>query len=205
MKDCFLKKRVIVFIVFGWIMLFPLSVDAQFLEPMIVKIEHSQRLNFKKELSYRVLTGEGFYRSIMPIDTLAASEIRGRFQTLFGNPTQTLLDLVYSDDFTLRQAIQYEYWFLVDDSIRVIVVDADGPFQRGVSYAADERYIDFIPGIKRELNRLVMSVDKIDSFEDIFYSPELEKWFRVYAEDGKSGFEEIPPKMGTKIDTYKQY
>ena len=193
------------FLILGYMGLLPFSLRAQFEEPVLVKIDHEQRIPFKQRLRHKVLTGEGFYKRIMPIDSLPAPEVRGRLQTLFGDPTQTLLDLAYNDDFTLRQAIQYEYWFLVEDSISVILVDSDGPFQRGLSYAADERYIDFLPEIKRTLNRLIMSVTEIGSFEDIFYSPELERWYRVYGIDGETGVEEIAPRKGTRIDKYKKY
>ncbi|PSR01986.1 MAG: hypothetical protein BRD54_05740 [Bacteroidetes bacterium SW_8_64_56] len=102
------------------------------------------------------------------LDTARTPSLRARLQTAFGDPTQTLVDtpLEMPPD---KQA-QFEYWFVVNDSIPVQVTDASGPRDRGLILRHAERtpYVDY------------------------YYDEQRERWYRA-GFDGQSFFlKQIP-------------
>ncbi|MCC5904669.1 MAG: hypothetical protein JJU13_00555 [Balneolaceae bacterium] len=157
---------------------------AQFEDPEIRKVEPSERNEFQQRFADINWSGQGLYNPTT-IDRLPTIELRSRLQAVFGDPTQTIGDLI-NDNFRPGKAIQFEYWFIVDEQMPLMILDLDGPFENGLVYVGASRYIDLMPQVKRTLNRMLMD-DEGDpvEFSDYFYSPERDQWYLVKYEDGE--------------------
>lgn len=173
--------------------------QAQFEEPEIEKVTNDERAQFQERFKDINWSGQGLYEDTA-LDDRQSTEIRARLQAVFGDPTQTLEDLIDQDDFRPGKAIQFEYWFTVDDSIPMMVLDWDGPFGNGLTFAGASKYIDLMPQIKRAFSQELMSVENLGNYQDYFYSPEREQWFKVSYEDGEYQTEEIDSPEGMSID-----
>lgn len=159
------------------------SVPSAFAVPVIKKVEKNERVAFQRQFSEMIMTGEGFQGNTV-IDNLPTTEIRARLQKAFGDPTMRLDDFIGQANVRPGNSIQFEYWFIVNDSIPMMILDIDGPFTLGVVYAGSNRYVDMMPEIKRTLSRALMNVSSMGEFQDVFYSPERNEWFNVEYKDG---------------------
>lgn len=158
---------------------------AQFEEPDIVKVDYSDRSEFQKRFADIKWTGQGLYNSTT-IDRIPTIELRSRLQAVFGDPTQTIGDLINTRNFRPGKAIQFEYWFIVDGNMPLMILDLDGPFENGLVYVGASRFLDMMPQVKRTLNRLLMSDEgQPEEFQDYFYSPERQQWYLVQYKDGE--------------------
>lgn len=176
-----------------------LTAYGQFEEPEFEKMSSDQRAWFMKKFDDIKLTGRGLYNETV-IDNMKTNEVRARLQALFGDPTQTIEDLIDNKDFRPGEAIEFEYWFVVNDSIPLMVLDVDGPFSNGLVYGGASRYIDLMPQIKRTFSQKLAAVKKPAEFQDYFYSPEREQWFDVRYENGEYIINEIAAPEGMNID-----
>jgi len=157
--------------------------EAQFEEPVIKKITTDERDAFQEKFSEIKWTGQGLYNPSR-LDRMPTIEIRARLQSTYGDPTMTVENIIMEDDFRLGKAIQFEYWFIVDGEIPLMVLDLDGPFENGLVYVGASRYIDLMPEIKRTLVRKLEETEP-ENYSDYFYSPEREQWYMVnYSADG---------------------
>jgi hypothetical protein len=160
------------------------SAFAQFEEPEIRAISKSERNTFQQMFNGIAWTGQGLYNPTT-IDRLPTIELRARLQAVFGSPTQKIEDLI-NENFRPGKAIQFEYWFIIDDEIPLMILDLDGPFENGLVYVGASRYVDLMPQIKRTLTRKLLNNDlELASFSDHFYSPEREQWYLVEYKDGE--------------------
>lgn len=158
---------------------------AQFEEPEIVKVDPSERSAFEQRFGDIKWTGQGLYNPTT-IDRIPTIELRSRLQAVFGEPTQTIKDLINESNFRPGKAIQFEYWFVIDDQMPLMILDLDGPFENGLVYVGASRFIDLMPQVKRTLNRLLMGEEgDPEAFQDYFYSPERQQWYLVQYEDGE--------------------
>ncbi|MCH8548807.1 MAG: hypothetical protein LAT80_08015 [Balneolaceae bacterium] len=170
---------------------FSTAAVAQFDDPDIRKVEKSERAQFERQFANINWTGQGLYNPTT-IDRIPTVELRSRLQAKFGEPTQTIDDLIVGGNFRMAQAVQFEYWFIIDDEIPMMILDLDGPFENGLVYVGASRYIDMMPQVKRTLNRMLMNeVSELASFSDYFYSPERDQWYRVEYKDGEFSHETI--------------
>lgn len=158
---------------------------AQFEEPDIVKVQPSERNAFEERFGDIKWTGQGLYNPTT-IDRIPTIELRSRLQAVFGEPTQTIKDLINNRNFRPGKAIQFEYWFVVDEEMPLMILDLDGPFENGLVYVGASRFIDLMPQVKRTLNRLLMGEEgDPEEFQDYFYSPERQQWYLVQYKDGE--------------------
>jgi uncharacterized protein YbaR (Trm112 family) len=163
----------------------PFQASAQFEEPDIVKVDRSERAEFQELFSSINWTGQGLYNPTT-IDRIPTIELRSRLQAVFGDPTQKIGDLINSENYRPGKAVQFEYWFIIDDEIPMMVLDLDGPFENGLVYVGASRYIDLMPQVKRTFTRLLMNEgDSLAAFSDFFYSPERDQWYEVAYRDGE--------------------
>jgi len=100
---------------------------------------------------------EAFWRAAQPqrglaIDSLSTQILRGRLQAAFGRPTRNA-DAQQRYGYGGSEYIQFEYWFVVNDSIPVLALDLDGPFGRGLVLASDEPHADVLPA-SRAISRI---------------------------------------------------
>lgn len=164
---------------------------AQFEEPEIRKVDFTERAEFQRQFSEISWTGQGLYNPTT-IDRIPTVELRSRLQAAFGEPTQTIKDLINTSNFRPAKAVQFEYWFIIDEEIPMMILDLDGPFENGLVYVGASRYIDLMPQIKRTLNRKLMDeTDELAPYSDYFYSPERDQWYLVEYQDGEFNQESI--------------
>lgn len=182
-----------------WMSLLSLSAFAQFEAPQFKKVTHDKRAWFNSKFKDIKWTGRGLYGKT-ELESRQTNELRARLQTVFGEPTQTLEDLIDEEDFRPGKAIEFEYWFVVDDKIPLMVLDVDGPFGKGLVFGGASKYIDLMPQIKRTFAKKLMSPDSLDNYQDYFYSPEREQWFNVMFKNGNYKTKEIDSPPGMTID-----
>lgn len=175
------------------------SAYAQFEEPQFEKVTQERSEWFQNRFNDIKWTGQGLYGSTA-IDNIKTNELRARLQAVFGDPTQKLEDLIDQKNFRPGKAIEFEYWFTVNDSIPMMILDVDGPFGTGLVYGGASRYVDLMPQIKRTLSRKLMGVESLAPFQDYFYSPEREQWFNVTFQNGEHNVDEIESPRGMSID-----
>lgn len=174
------RKSLKAFCLIIFFLLISFSAHAQFEVPEFEKLSKSEQVARFGDVN---LTGYGLYENT-EIDDLQTNEIRARLQAAFGDPTRTLEDLINQESFRPGKAIQFEYWFAVDDSIPMVVLDWDGPFGSGLTFGGSSKYVDLMPQIKRAFAKKLMSVESLGNYQDYFYSPERKQWYVVSYEDG---------------------
>jgi hypothetical protein len=175
------------------------SAFGQFTEPEFKKVSEDQREWFQNKFGNVKWTGQGLYDDTR-LDDRETKEIRARLQAVYGDPTQTLEDLIKKENFRPGMAIQFEYWFTVDDSIPMMVLDVDGPFSSGLVYGGASKYIDLMPQIKRTFAQKLMEIETPASYEDYFYSPERGQWFNVAYQNGQYKTTKIESPDGMSIN-----
>lgn len=165
--------------------LIPIQAAAQFEDPEIEKVDRADRSEFQERFSNINWTGQGLYNPTT-IDRIPTIELRSRLQAVFGDPTQSIGDLINTRNYRPGKAVQFEYWFIIDDEIPMMILDLDGPFENGLVYVGASRYIDLMPQVKRTFTRMLMEVgDSLASFSDYFYSPERDQWYEVSYNNGE--------------------
>ena len=162
---------------------------AQFEEPEIRKVEKNERANFQSKFADIKWTGQGF--NFNKLDRMPAIEIRAALQSVYGDPTQTVEDIIKKDGY-LRdgKSIQFEYWFIIDGYIPMMVLDLEGPFENGLVYVGASQYIDLMPQVKRTLTKELEKASPKE-YTDYFFSPERQQWYKVSYLAGKYAKEEI--------------
>lgn len=193
-----LRKKALTCFLILFLALSSSSVFAQFSEPEFEKVSEDQRSWFQNKFENVKWTGQGLYDETN-LDDRQTNEIRARLQSVYGDPTQTLEDLIDQENFRPGMAIQFEYWFTVDDSIPMMVLDVDGPFSSGLVFGGASKYIDLMPQIKRTFAQKLMETESLDSYQDYFYSPERQQWFNVVYKDGQYKTTEIESPDGMNI------
>ncbi len=159
-------------------------------EPEIVKVPGSERARFQRQFRNVQWTGAGFEGSTV-IDRIPTRELRARLQKVFGDPSQKLKDLIGGSDFRPGHYIQFEYWFVVNDEIPMMVLDIDGPFGNGLVFAGDSRYVDLMPEIKRTLSGKLMGISELGEYEDHYFDINNDQWYLVSYNNGTFTNEKI--------------
>lgn len=166
------------------------SAQAQFEEPVIKKVENQNAEQFQEQFADIKWTGQGF--NFNSLDRMPAIEIRARLESVYGEPTKTIENVMGDGKFRAGKAIQFEYWFIVNGEIPMMVLDLDGPFADGLVYVGASRYVDLMPEVKRTLTRDVTEANPKE-YSDYFFSPEREQWYKVTYENGIYSKTEIDP------------
>lgn len=191
-----MKKRFLLLITTLLFIFSSQPVQAQFEKPEFRKVENGERAAFTRNYINRInQTGQGLYNDTR-LDTIPTPELRARLQAAFGDPTQTIEDLIDRPDFRPGMAIQFEYWFVVDGKYPLLVLDPKGPFGRELVYSGASKYIDMMPQIMRTFSKKLLEVEPAE-FKDYYYSADREEWYVVQYKDGEYTTEQIdsPPHM----------
>lgn len=180
-------KVIKLLVAFGLSILFVQSAMAQFEEPEIMKVEREDISKYEYKINAYNLTGQGMYGQTS-IDEMSSLDIRAKLQGAFGDPTKTLESLSKEDNFRLAKAIQFEYWFFVEDPIAdepvpLIILDFTGPFGNGVTFGAASQYVDLMPQIMRTFEKALLEAEPAEFSEYYFEEREL-KWYLIES-DGK--------------------
>lgn len=143
-------------------------------------------------------------------DTTRTRDLRARLQAQFGDPTHTMAE-VYSrewlraPDSARADPVQFEYWFVVNDSIPVRVSDINGPVERGVIVSTDRAHREQLPALRAALFAPLRRGDRAP-YVDYYYEEETRRWYRV-GHDGTQFFRErisrfdITPGRRPHLDT----
>jgi len=117
-----------------------------------------------------------------PIDTSRTWRLRAALEGRYGPPTQTLSDLGADVRLGPGTAFMFEYWFVVNDSIPLLVTDAGSPTDRGLVIGTDgERRV---PGaLLRDLIFAALPDEPLRPFVDYRFEPEERTW-EVVGYDG---------------------
>jgi hypothetical protein len=186
------------FFFFVMMVMISTAAQAQFEEPDIKKVSTEARAEFQSRFADIKWTGQGF--NYNELDRMPAIEIRAVLQGAYGDPTQTVEDIIEKDGY-LRdgKSIQFEYWFIIDGYIPMMVLDLEGPFDDGLVYVGASRYVDLMPQVKRTLTKELRETSPKE-YVDYFFSPERGQWYKVSYEAGEYKKEEIkkPSHIKTK-------
>jgi hypothetical protein len=117
-------------------------------------------------------------RGRTPLDTLATPEIRARLFGHFGAPTRTAVARGV-EGFEGSIHVQFEYWFVVNDSIPFVALDADGPFGRGLVLAGDYADAAVLGQLERDLARRLLREQRLMPYVDFYYSRDRDQWYRT--------------------------
>lgn len=117
--------------------------------------------------------------AISPLDTTFTRELRARLEAKFGAPTLTVVELDHSTPLLDGEYIQFEYWFVLNDSIPVRVMDVNGPFERGLVLASSQKYRRLLPELKQAFLGDLVSDDDRAPYVDYYFLPEQRMWFRT--------------------------
>jgi len=124
------------------------------------------------------------------LDTTRTPDLRARLQARFGNPTRTLADAPLEKP--PGERLQFEYWFVVNDSIPVQVTDVSGPKGRGLIVAAERPYRDRLQALRDTLLAAPLQHSDRTPYVDYYYDEWRERWYRT-GFDGQSFFlKQIP-------------
>lgn len=163
-----------------------------FRAPTFRKVDNKDRAAFMSRFNQmRDMTGNGF-QGDTAIDQVPTGELRARLQRQFGDPTVTVVDFVGVKDIRPGNSIQFEYWFIVNDSIPMMILDSDGPFARGLVMGGSSRFVDLMPDVKRAFSDKLMGDRTLAEYQDYFYSPERDQWFRVRYKGGAFDTQPVP-------------
>jgi hypothetical protein len=114
-------------------------------------------------------------------------EIRARLEHAFGAPTRTLGDQGPLHRLDLEEYIQFEYWFLINGEWPVIIMDVNGPFERGVVVSAEAVHREHLIAIRDAVLAPILKSDAKSPFADYFFEPEVNEWY-LAGYDGVSFF-----------------
>jgi hypothetical protein len=124
---------------------------------------------------------------ITPLDTTHTQIIRAYMQARFGSPTRTLVELDFSRNLQREEYIQFEYWFILNDSIPMVVMDANGPFDRGVVVACDHRYRSILYTLRQSFLGALVGEEQPAPYVDYYYNYPARRWYRT-GFDGREFF-----------------
>lgn len=133
-----------------------------------------------------------------PLDTTATTLLRGRLQAVFGRPTRNA-DALRQVGYAGSEFIQFEYWFIVNDSIPLLVLDLDGPFGTGLLVAGSEADAALLPVLKADLAARLAEALGPDPWVDYYHSFDRRQWYRT----GYNGTEQFtleirPPRWSQR-------
>ncbi len=111
------------------------------------------------------------------LDTTATPRVRAKMQSAFGVPTETIVEARVAGQ--QAEFIQFEYWFVVNDTIPVIVMDARGPLDHGIVLAGDHRFREHLYAVRQSLLGRVVREAPYGAFVDYFYDDVEERWYRT--------------------------
>lgn len=118
----------------------------------------------------------GRSRQFTFLDTTQTRDLRARMQAVFGRPTETL------GDFDLREPrdayVQFEYRFVINDTLPVVVTDVSGPNGRGVILSSTTTYRDSLFALRAALLDTLRHAPRAP-YVDYYYDVENDTWYRT--------------------------
>ncbi|MEM1127571.1 MAG: hypothetical protein AAGI71_13040 [Bacteroidota bacterium] len=113
-----------------------------------------------------------------PLDTTRTQVLRARMETHFGPPTRTLAELDADQLRSAREFIQFEYWFVLNDTIPVRIMDVNGPLERGLVFASDQRHRDQLFELRQAFLQDLLNTRPLTPYVDYYYNQVSNAWYR---------------------------
>lgn len=129
--------------------------------------------------------------SLSPLDTTFTRTLRAQLEAHFGPPTRTLAEMDLEEP--VEDNIQFEYWFVVNDTIPAIVMDVHGPYDRGLIIATDRRFRSELRAFRDALLAPLLDSAARKPYVDYFYDTDVAAWYRT-GYDGVDYFIEPVPR-----------
>ncbi len=150
---------------------------------------------------------EAYWQAASPgrglVDSLDTAALRGRLQAAFGQPTRNG-DAQRRYGYGGSEFVQFEYWFVVNDSIPVLALDVDGPFGRGLMIATDEPHAAIVQDLKADLSARLDAARRPDPWVDYYHSYERRRWFRTGFNGAETFTVEVrPPRWSGRSDAQR--
>ena len=129
--------------------------------------------------------------SLLPVDTTYTRELRSKLEAYYGPPTQTISELFSGDDGqrTRDRYMQFEYWFVVNDSIPVLLMDVNGPLERGLIVSSDQQYRDILLEVREALLKEFLHSEQFALYIDYYYDARSGTWYYAGFDGEKFIFE----------------
>lgn len=140
------------------------------------KVPPTGQERFLERFREALWTNEGMRYSAL--DTTATPELRARLNDRFGAPTRTAVARGV-EGFEGSLDVQFEYWFVVNDSIPFVALDVDGPFGKGLVLAGDLDDEPVLGQLKRDLTETLMARPRLMPYVDYYRHRERGQWYRV--------------------------
>jgi hypothetical protein len=128
---------------------------------------------------------------ISPLDTMMTREIRARMEAQFGKPTRTLVDDDPLASVRAGDVFQFEYWFILDDDIPLVVTDVNGPFERGIAISTVDAFGSVLLDLRDALLHEVADSTRRAPFVDYYFDDELAQWYRTGYDEGQFFLEPV--------------
>ncbi len=130
--------------------------------------------------------------ALLPIDTTRTRELRANLESFYGPPTQTITELLNTEPRTRSKEryVQFEYWFILNDSIPLVFMDVNGPLERGLIVSSDQRYRDILLSVRESFLKEFMQVRQPTAFVDYYFDARTQNWYYA-GYDGKNYFMEL--------------
>lgn len=114
---------------------------------------------------------------VAALDTVATPQLRALLNGLFGAPTRNAA-AAEQEGYAGSEFVQFEYWFVVNDAIPVLVLDRDGPFGHGVIVAGSEDDRRYLPLLAQDLVRLLGEA-RPTPYVDYYHSFDRRQWYQT--------------------------
>ncbi len=132
---------------------------------------------------------------LTPVDTSFTRDLRAHLEAAFGAPTLTLVDRIERPGAVPAENVQFEYWFVVNDSIPLIVMDPSGPFGRGLVVAGPRRYRDVLPALRAALLGPVATSGERAPYVDYYFDRQEAMWYRTGFDGERFFLRRIPRRQ----------
>ena len=131
--------------------------------------------------------------SLMPIDTTYTRDLRAKLEAYYGPPTQTISEFLNTKetDRPRDRYMQFEYWFVVNDSIPVLIMDVNGPLERGIIVSSDQRYRDILLQVRESLLKEFLHSSTRAPYVDYYYDAISRTWYYTGYDGEKYFYEPI--------------
>lgn len=127
-------------------------------------------------------------RTYEPLDTTRTWDLRARLEAHFGPPTQTLAEIDSVESLPAEAIVQFEYWIVINDSIPVLVLDVNGPLDRGLVFATDARFRDRLLTLRTAVLERLVTNGRRAAYADYWFRKGRGEW-SVTGFDGASFFD----------------
>jgi len=117
--------------------------------------------------------------ALTPLDTTMTRELRARMEASYGPPTRTLAEIKDPTKLSSEELIEFEYWFVLNDSIPMKVIDVNGPLERGLVIASDQRFRSILFELRQTFLGHLVRRKLRKPYVDYYYNDDAGGWYRA--------------------------